>query len=152
MTSLSMSQLAMIQKGEKERGRMRLDWNVKWRRNIPCLVSIWQGLKVIFFLTKQEAFHRISNFWFCPGVIDRNMVDLRAFHVVLVIKNLPAAQETWVWSLSQEDPWRMERLATHWSILDWIISSQKWTWNNPLGKGAWWTTVHGVTESKMNEQ
>ena len=72
--------------------------------------------------------------------------------MVLVIKNLPAVQETWVQSLGQEDPWRMEWLATHWSILDWIISSQEWTWTNPLDKGAWWTTVHGVTESKMSEQ
>ena len=38
-------------------------------------------------------------------------------------KNLPAMQETWVWSLGQEDP--MEKgMATHSSVLAWRIS---WT-------------------------
>ena len=36
------------------------------------------------------------------------------------VKNLPAMQETWVQSLSQEDPLEKE-LATHSSILDWRI-------------------------------
>ena len=35
-----------------------------------------------------------------------------------MIKNLPAIQETWVWSLHQEDPLE-ERVATHSSILAW---------------------------------
>ena len=29
-----------------------------------------------------------------------------------LVKNLPAVQETWVWSLGWEDPWRRERLPT----------------------------------------
>ena len=40
-----------------------------------------------------------------------------------VVKNLPAKQETWVWSLGWEDPLEKER-ATHSSILAWEIS---WT-------------------------
>ena len=40
-----------------------------------------------------------------------------------VIKNLPAMQETWVRSLSQEDPLEKE-MATHSGILAWEIS---WT-------------------------
>ena len=37
-----------------------------------------------------------------------------------VIKNLPAVQETWVWSLGQEDP--LEKgVATHFSNLAWSI-------------------------------
>ena len=40
-----------------------------------------------------------------------------------VIKNLPAMQETWVLSLSQEDPLE-KKMATHSSILAWEIS---WT-------------------------
>ena len=39
--------------------------------------------------------------------------------VAQVVKNLPAVQETWVRSLSQEDPWRRE--ATQSSILAWRI-------------------------------
>ena len=40
--------------------------------------------------------------------------------VVLVVKNLPAIQETWVQSLDQEDPLGKE-MATHSSILAWRI-------------------------------
>ena len=38
-----------------------------------------------------------------------------------MVKNLPAMQETWVPSLSQEDPLE-KRMATHSSILAWEIS------------------------------
>ena len=42
--------------------------------------------------------------------------EFRAFLVVQMVKNLPAMQETWVWSLSWEDP--LEKgMATHSSIL-----------------------------------
>ena len=37
-----------------------------------------------------------------------------------MVKNLPAMQETWVWSLSQEDPQEKE-MATQSSILAWKI-------------------------------
>ena len=37
-----------------------------------------------------------------------------------MVKNLPATQETWIWSLGQEDP--LEKgMATHFSILAWEI-------------------------------
>ena len=36
------------------------------------------------------------------------------------VKNPPAMQETWIWSLGQEDPLEKE-LATHSSILAWEI-------------------------------
>ena len=51
-------------------------------------------------------------------------------------------QETWVQSLGQEDPLEKE-VATHSSIP---------AWKNPMDRGAWWATVHGVTESVMTEQ
>ena len=50
-------------------------------------------------------------------------VGVRASQVVLVVKNLPANVgdiETWVPSLSQEDPLE-ESMATHSSILAWRI-------------------------------
>ena len=54
------------------------------------------------------------------------------------IKNPPAMQETWVQSLSQEDPLE-EGMATHSSILAWRI---------PMDRGAWWATVHGVAKRR----
>ena len=36
-----------------------------------------------------------------------------------MMKNLPIMQDTWVWSLGQEDPLEKE-MATHSSILAWI--------------------------------
>ena len=39
--------------------------------------------------------------------------------------------------LGQEDQLQKET-ATHYSILD---------WRNPLDRGDWWVTVHGVTKS-----
>ena len=41
-----------------------------------------------------------------------------------MVKNLPAMQETWVWSLGQEDPLEEER-ATHSSILAWKVPGTK---------------------------
>ena len=40
--------------------------------------------------------------------------------VAQMVKNLPAIQETWIWSLGQEDPLE-EGMATHSSILAWRI-------------------------------
>ena len=45
-------------------------------------------------------------------------------------------QQTWVQSLGQEDPLE-EEMATPSSIL---------AWENPLDRGAWWATVHGVAK------
>ena len=46
----------------------------------------------------------------------------------------------WVRALGQGDPLQKETV-THHSILGWRISD----------KGAWWATVHGVTDSDMPE-
>ena len=43
-------------------------------------------------------------------------------------------QEPQILSLGWEDPLEKE-MATHWSIL---------AWKNPMDRGAWWATVHGV--------
>ena len=62
----------------------------------------------------------------------------RAFLVAQPVKNPAAVQETQVPFLGQEDPLE-NRMATHSSILAWRI---------PMDRGAWWTTVHGVTKSR----
>ena len=62
--------------------------------------------------------------------------------MTLMVENLSAMQETQVQSLGQEDPLE-EGMATHSSILAWRI---------PMGRGAWWATVHGVAESQMTER
>ena len=58
-----------------------------------------------------------------------------------MVKNLPAVWETQVQSLGQEDPLE-NGMATHSSILE--NSSRL---ENSMDRGAWWTTVHGVSES-----
>ena len=54
-----------------------------------------------------------------------------------MVKNLLAMRESWIRSLGWEDPLE-EGMATHSSIL---------AWRNPMGRGAWQATVHGVAES-----
>ena len=58
--------------------------------------------------------------------------------VAQTVKNPPAMQETWVWSLSWEDPLE-EGMATHSSIPAWRI---------PMDRGTWWAIVHTVTKSQ----
>ena len=61
-----------------------------------------------------------------------------ASFVAQLVKNPPAMQETWVRSLGQEDPLEKE-MATHSSIL---------AWENPMDRGAWQATVHGIGKSQ----
>ena len=58
--------------------------------------------------------------------------------MILMVKNLSAMQETWVQSLSQEDPLE-EGMAAHSSILAWRI---------PMDRGAWQAAVLGVVKSQ----
>ena len=58
-----------------------------------------------------------------------------------MVKNLPVVQETQVQSLDREDPLQKGR-ATHSSIL---------AWRHSINRGAWQTTVHGVTKSQTGQ-
>ena len=60
---------------------------------------------------------------------------LSGFPASLVVKNLPAMQETQVWSLGQEDHLEEGRLPLQYSCLE-----------NSKDRGAWQDTVHGVTK------
>ena len=57
----------------------------------------------------------------------------------LVEKNPPAMWETWDRSLGWKDPLE-EGMATHSGILAWRI---------PMDRGAWRTTIHGVSKSQI---
>ena len=74
-------------------------------------------------------------------MIAMNMTALiftQASLVAQIVKNPLAMWETWVQSLSWEDPLE-EGMATHSSNLAWRI---------PTDRGAWWATVQGVTKSR----
>ena len=55
-----------------------------------------------------------------------------------MLKSLPTVWETQVRSLGWEDPLEKE-MTTHSSLL---------CLENPMDRGAWWTTVHRVTKSQ----
>ena len=61
--------------------------------------------------------------------------------VAQIVKNPPAVGETWVLSLSWEDPLE-EGMATHPNILARRI---------PMDRGAWRATAHGVTKSRTGQ-
>ena len=62
--------------------------------------------------------------------------------VAQMVKHLPAVWDTWVQSLGWEDP-LAKGMATQSTTVAWRI---------PMDRGAWRTTVGGVTESEMTEQ
>ena len=62
---------------------------------------------------------------------------LGASLLIPAVKNLHAVQETWVWEGAGKIPWRRECNPLHYSGL-----------RNTMDRGAWQTTVHGVTPSR----
>ena len=74
-------------------------------------------------------------FWIC---ITLGVSRLQASLAAQTVKNLPAIQETSVWSMGQEDPLE-EALATHSSILAWRI---------PVDRGAWRAPIHRIAKSQ----
>ena len=64
-------------------------------------------------------------------------LSMGASLVAQMVKNLLAMQETRVQSLNQGDTLQ-KGMATHCSFLAVL---------NPMDRGAWWATVHGVAKS-----
>ena len=65
------------------------------------------------------------------------MEDYGASWMAQTVKNLPAMQETQVRSLGWEDPpGEGNGYTLQYSCL-----------GNPVDRGAWWATVHGVTKN-----
>ena len=63
-------------------------------------------------------------FHFICIVLYRSNSTYRTSLVAPTVKNLPAMQETWAWSLGWEDPLE-KRMATHFHILDWKFQGQR---------------------------
>ena len=103
----------------------------------------WWGVCICKVLTPDVGF---SKLWSSPlkylllehyttSRLNPSLQTLRCFWW-LKVKNLPAVQETqetWVRSLGPEDPLE-EEMVTH-------------CLENPMDRGAWWATVHGVARS-----
>ena len=73
--------------------------------------------------------------------MEMNLSKLRELVASLVaqtVKCPPTMRETQVQFLGWEDPLEKE-MATHSSTL---------AWKNPMDKGAWWDTAHGVAKSQ----
>ena len=102
-------------------------WYSHLFQNFPQFVVIHTGFGIV---NKAEV-----------DVIFFYLLKIRASLVALTVKNPPAMGETWVWSLGWEDPME-EGIETHSSILAWKI---------PMDRGAWWATVHRVTELDTTE-
>ena len=65
------------------------------------------------------------------------MAESGASLVAQRVYNLPVMEETWVWSVGQEDPLEQEKgYPLQYSCPE-----------NSMDRGAWWATVHGVTKS-----
>ena len=65
------------------------------------------------------------------------LYDMRTSLMAQMVRDLLAMQETRVQSLNQGDTLQ-KGMATHCSILAVL---------NPMDRGAWWATVHGVAKS-----
>ena len=80
----------------------------------------------------------------CRFPVNSHKLQTRAYKlpmaslVAQMVKSLPAVQETWVQSLGWEDlPGEGNGNPLQDSCLE-----------NPMDRGAWWTTIHGVTKSQ----
>ena len=62
--------------------------------------------------------------------------EMGASLVALTVRNLPAMWESWVWSLTWEDPLE-EGMATHCSILVWRIPVDRGAWGRGRGYSPW---------------
>ena len=65
-----------------------------------------------------------------------NIVTILPSLIAQLVKNLPAMQETWVRFLGKEDPLE-KKVAMQYSCLE-----------NPMYRGVWQATVHGVARDR----
>ena len=73
----------------------------------------------------------LNTLFCCCWALGSSCISVSASLVAQIVKNLPAIQETWIWSLGWEDP--LEKwMATHSSILAW-----RTLWTEELGCSLW---------------
>ena len=118
------------------------------------LTALWQCNFSVFLMT----WDRNGPLWWCriqlgkpdahPHYFTILMGEIRAKKVgfgsehchlaslmVQLVNSVPAVQETWVWSLVWNIPWRKELLPSPVFLLE-----------NSMDRGAWQTTVHEVSK------
>ena len=96
-------------------------------QNINDFCLNWPGFKAKAFLL----------FLYQNGFSIKEITITWVFMVAQTVKNPPAMRETWVWSLGWKDSWRKNGYPLQYSCLE-----------NPMGRGAWWATVHGVAKNQ----
>ena len=101
--------------------------------SLSTLDANWRGLKILSWIYLKIIEPAVLK----SGLLIRAHLFESAFLVAQTVKNLPAVQETWVWSLGWEDPPEKE-MATCSVILAWRI---------PWTEKPWWATVHEITKS-----
>ena len=115
------------------------------RRSSPWALRVFDTVMVLTAnSSRRKRNNRLGSPFWCFGIktwFYRNSID-RDSLVAQMVKNLPAMQETQVWSLGQEDFLEKE-MATHSSILAWEIP-----WTEELGG---LHSPQGLKESDMTE-
>ena len=117
-----------------------------YREVIKWVIQRWDSLSfakfLLMLLKRSDIWNQFwTSWWLFSSETHSLLKTLKGSGsslVVQLVKNPPEVQETWVQSLGREDPLE-EGMATHSSILAWRI---------PMDRGAWWTTVCGVTKSQ----
>ena len=93
----------------------------KWRQIQKCGIKGKNAIQFLLYLTRKVSQKKEFLIFFIKKlkslltnkiVIYLKYTTWQASFVAQMIKNLPAIQETWVWSLGREDPWRREWLPT----------------------------------------
>ena len=98
---------------------------------LPMNIQGWFPLRLTGLILLSQRLSRV----FSSTTVWKNQF-FGASLLAQMVKNSPAMQEFWVWSLSWEDALE-EGMATHSSILAWRI---------PMGRGVWSTTAHWVSK------
>ena len=103
-----------------------------------CVCSGKQNRQKSLPLWSLYSDRRETRKWNKAYVALEQVVSALVSLVAQTVKNLPAMQETWVWSLGRKDP--LEKgMATHSSVPAWKSSTDR---------EMWWATVHGVPKSR----
>ena len=111
-----------------------------WRAPLLCnlpLSDLWLNLPLSGLMVSTPVFWpgEFHGLYSPRGHKESDMTEwlsLRASFVTQLVKNLPATQETWVWSLVQEYPLE-KKMEMHSSILAWEIP-----WTEEPGRHSSW--------------